>query len=252
MDSKFSIRGFIETSFLDWDGKITSVIFLPNCNLNCSYCSNSVLVNYPETLREIDFEHIKSFIVERKDFIDGIVITGGEPTIQPWLIDLIKEIKALGFLIKLDTNGINPKVLSQLLSPACRQAGPNSELPTPNSRLVDYIAMDVKAPLNEKYKEVCGTDVDLNAIRESIKLLINSGIEHEFRTTVVAGSLDNEDIKEIAKSIVGAKKFALQQFVPRIAGDEKLRETIPHSKEKLQEMAKIAKEYIPNTIVRGI
>ena len=238
MDLKYNIRGFIETSFLDWDGKIVSVIFLPSCNLSCSYCGNSVLVNYPETLREIDFEHIKSFIVERKDFIDGVVITGGEPTIHPWLIDMIKEIKALGFLVKLDTNGLDPKHLSKLLNI--------------KSRLIDYIAMDMKAPLNNKHKEVCGKEVELETLQNSIKLIINSGIEHEFRTTVIPGVLDNKDIEAIARSISGAKKYALQQFVPKIAGDEKLRELLPYTKERLLEMANIAKQYIPNTIVRGI
>jgi pyruvate formate lyase activating enzyme len=232
------IRGFIETSFLDWDGKISSVIFLPHCNFKCPFCDNGLLVENPETLPEVKLEAIDNFINQRKDFIDGVVITGGEPTIHPWLTDLIKHFKAMDLLVKLDTNGTNPRVLSELL--------------TPNSELIDYIAMDLKAPLNDKYYEATGLKTDLNKIKESIKIIMASGVDYEFRTTVVPTILDEAEIEEMAKSIAGAKKYALQQFVPDHTLDERLRVIAPHPKEKIEKMAALAKKYVPKTIVRGV
>lgn len=234
--SNINIRGFIETSFLDWDGKVASVIFLPYCNFTCPYCDNGVLVEAPEKLPEVKIETIENFIRERKDFIDGVVITGGEPTIHPWLPELIKRLKQLGVLIKLDTNGTNPEMLTNLLT----------------NKLTDYIAMDLKAPLNSKYHEASGVRADLNKIRESIKLLTDSGIDYEFRTTVVPTILDEADIEEMAKTIAGAKKYALQQFVPDHTLDEKLRIIAPHPKEKILAMVEIAKKHIPQTIARGV
>ena len=230
------IRGFIETSFLDWDGKVAAVIFLPYCNFKCPFCSNGILITDPGSLPAISLAKIEDFIKLRHDFIDGVVITGGEPTIHAWLPDLIKKIKALGVLVKLDTNGSNPNHLSTLLA----------------NHLVDYIAMDLKAPLHSRYHEAAGVKVELGKIKESIGIIMASGIDYEFRTTVVPTFLDEADIEEMAKEIKGAKKFVLQQFVPEHTLDEKLRIIAPYPKEKLLAMIEIAKKYVPNTIVRGV
>lgn len=229
------IRGFLETSFLDWDGKVASVVFLPYCNFKCPFCDNGLLIESPEKLPEVKVEEIENFIRGRKDFIDGVVITGGEPTIHAWLPELIKRFKALGIRVKLDTNGSNPNHLTTLIT----------------NHLIDYIAMDLKGPLNSKYHEAAGLKVDLDKIRESIKIIMNSGIDYEFRTTVVPTLHDDKDIEEMAKAIAGAKKFVLQQFVPDHTLDERLRIISPYPKEKLMAMAEIAKKCVPQTIIRG-
>ncbi len=231
-----NIRGFIETSLLDWDGKITSVLFLPYCNFRCPFCDNGILLDQPESLPEVKWEKVESFLKERKDFIDGVVISGGEPTIHLFLPQLLQNIKSLGLLAKLDTNGTHPAALSSLLT-----AG-----------LIDYVAMDLKSSLSWRYREAAGTDVDLNKIKQSIRLIMGSGVDYEFRTTVVPTLIGEEEIESMANSIAGAKKYALQQFVPDHTLDEKLRVLAPYSKEKMQEFAAIAKNHVPATIVRGV
>jgi pyruvate formate lyase activating enzyme len=238
MSFGIKIRGFLETSFLDWDGKVSSLLFLPGCNFKCPFCSNWLLVHEPESLPEVKLDKIDHFLEERKDFIDGVVITGGEPTIHPGLPELIRHFKDLGLLVKLDTNGTNPEMLKKLV--------------TGNLKLVDYIAMDFKAPLNEKYDIACGTKVNLAEIKESIKLIMNSGGDYEFRTTVIPNLLGEAEIGEIAQTIAGAKKYALQQFVPAHSMIKEMRALGPHPAETILKLAEIAKKYVPATIVRGV
>ena len=234
--SKINIRGFIETSLLDWDGKITSVIFLPYCNFRCPFCSNGILLDDPDSLPEITLDRIGAFLKERKDFIDGVVISGGEPTIHPWLPELAEKLKAIGTLVKLDTNGSNPNHLTTLIT----------------NHLIDYIAMDLKAPLDGKYRSAAGQEVDLKAIKQSIKLIMGSGIDYEFRTTVIPTILDEAEIESMAKAIAGAKKYALQQFVPEHTLDPKLRIIAAYPREKMLALSAIARQYVANTIVRGV
>lgn len=230
------IRGFLETSFLDWDGKVSSVVFLPACNFRCPYCSNWLLVHEPATLPAVKIEKIEHFLTERKDFIDGVVLTGGEPTCHACLPELAKRFKDLGLLVKLDTNGTNPDLLKRLAA----------------LRLIDYIAMDIKAPLNKKYEQAAGAQVDLGKVRESIKFIMDSGIDYEFRTTVIPNLLGEAEIEEIAKTIAGARKYALQQFVPAHSMIKEMQALGPHPDEKIRELAGIAKKHVPATIVRGI
>lgn len=229
------IKGFIETSMVDWDGKVSSVIFLPGCNFRCPYCQNGVLIFSPEELRTIPFDEIKKSLLEHKEWIDGVVLTGGEPTIHKDLPDLIKKIKELGFLVKLDTNGANPKMMGDLIK----------------AKIIDYVALDFKAPLDERYNKACGAEVDLKKIKESIKILMNGEIDYEFRCTVVPTILDEDEIEAMAKSIKGAKKFVLQQFQPEHTIDEKFRILEPYSKEKLEKLVHTASKYV-RTKLRGI
>lgn len=230
------IRGFIETSLLDWDGKISSVLFLAGCNLRCAFCHNYPLVFKPESLKKFDLENIKKYLVEHKNWIDGVVVSGGEPTLYKELETLLKEIKEMGFLVKLDTNGTNPKMLRSLAEKG----------------LLNFIAMDVKGPLNDKYDKIAGCRVSLGDIRESVEFIKNSGIDYEFRTTVVPTLLDEGDIKEMARSLAGAKKFVIQQFERENAMDERLRDLKPYQKEELVKMAEAARVFVPNTILRGV
>jgi pyruvate formate lyase activating enzyme len=229
------VRGFIETSFLDWDGKITSVIFVPNCDFRCPYCSNSSLIKKIESLPPLDLEIIDEFLIKRQNFIDGVVITGGEPTLQPDLPNYIRHLKSLGFLIKLDTNGSNPQMLKNLLS----------------GKLLDYMAMDIKAPLDERYYKVAAAQVDLNKIKESIRILLDSDIDYEFRTTICPAFLSEKDIEDIARAISGAKKYVLQQFVPKDTLDPEFEKIKPYPKEKLMTIAELCQKYV-KTQLRGV
>ena len=229
------IKGFIETSMVDWDGKVSSVIFLPGCNFRCPYCQNGLLISSPEKLKTIPFEEIKKYLSGHKKWIDGVVLTGGEPTIHKDLKHLIKKIKDLGFLVKLDTNGSNPKMLKQLIK----------------AKMIDFVAMDLKAPLDERYNKACGVKVDIKKIKESIKIIMEGKIDHEFRCTVVPTIIDEDGIEAMARSIEGAKKFVLQQFQPEHAMDEKMKILEPYPKEKLEKLSKIASKYV-KTKLRGI
>lgn len=232
------IKGFIETSFLDWDGKLVSTIFLPFCNFRCSFCHNSGLVENPDSFETIPLSRVTNYLLEHRDFIDGICLTGGEPCLHKdqGLFDFMQQIKDLGFQIKIDTNGTDPDCLKKIVK----------------QKLVDYIAMDLKGPLDERYDRLAGIKTDLNKIRQSIGLIDKSEIPYEFRTTVVPTLLDLKDIEDIAKSIEGLKKFVLQQFVANNTWDESLRGIKPYSREKLEEMVEAAKRYVLATSLRGV
>lgn len=186
------INGLQKNSFVDYPGKISAVLFTPGCNMDCFYCHNRILLDgSKENL--INSEDVLTFLESRKGFLDGVVVSGGEPTLQKGLLPFLNLVKGLGYPIKLDTNGTNPEVVK-----SCLDKG-----------LLDYIAMDFKAPFN-KYKDICRTEVDLDNIMRSVDLIINSGINYEFRTTLAPG-LDLEDIVEIANQIRGAKLYVLQR-----------------------------------------
>jgi pyruvate formate lyase activating enzyme len=231
------IKGFIETSFLDWDGKVVSVIYVPYCNFRCPFCHNFGLIKDPQSYESIPSERIKKFLVDRRDFIDGICLTGGEPCLHKGrgLFKFMRRIKDLGFQIKFDTNGTSPELLDKLF----------------NDRLVDYIALDIKGPLDERYDRLSGVKTDLDIIKQSIRIIIEKGVPYEFRTTVVPTLLDTKDIEDIARSVAGAGKFVLQQFTAEHTWDESLREVIPYPREKLEEMVEACKPFVPNTVIRG-
>ncbi len=184
------LGGFQKFSLLDYPGKISSIIFTQGCNFNCVYCHNKDLIRPKEHNNIITPEQVLDFLKERKKKIDAVVITGGEPTLQPDLIDFMKKIKKMGFLLKLDTNGYRPDVVRKAV----------------NTKVVDYIAMDVKAPL-EKYWLVTNVSVHTDRLQESINIIKNSGIRHEFRTTVLKSLLGESDLKEIRKLIGGSELF---------------------------------------------
>jgi len=224
----------IETSLIDWEGKIVSTLYVPSCNFRCPYCYNCDLILYPENFPNIAQSEIDSFLLERKDFIDGICMSGGEPTLYPDLPTYFKKIRDKGFLIKLDTNGTNPKLLKKLL----------------DLDLVDYIAMDIKSSLDfNNYSKAAGIKdkAVLEKVKDSIGLIINSKIDYEFRTTVVPSLHSEEIITEIARYITGAKKYVLQNFSPlEKTLDPSFQKIKPYSDEKIQELSEKAKKYIPN------
>jgi len=193
------IKGFQATSLADYPGNIASIVFVPLCNFRCHYCYNkSLVLNSPELI-ELDEDKIIEKLSQRKNLIDGVVISGGEPTLQKELPEFILKIKELGLKVKLDTNGTNPDMMQKLM----------------DRGLVDFIAMDIKAPL-EKYEQITGVKADLDAIRRSIKILLNlkdsCNVDYEFRTTALPALLEKKDFLEIGKLLKGAKKYCLQQF----------------------------------------
>lgn len=192
-------RGWQKTSLNEWPGKVCSVVFLQGCNFRCPFCYNYDLVLNPEKLPLVKEKQVLDYCKKNKDLLDGVMITGGEPLIKKKkdLIRFIKKVKALGLRVGIETNGTNPKMIQFLIA----------------NDLVDYLAMDIKAPLiQEKYNQITGTKVDLKKIRKSIKIIIDSNIESEFRTTVVPGLLNEDDILKIVQEIKGGKKYYLQQF----------------------------------------
>ncbi len=196
-----SIKGFLETSFIDWPGKLCAILFVGGCNFRCPFCHNHPLVLAPEGMETIAFEEIMSRLAARKNWLAGICISGGEPTLSPGLPAMIARLKAEGWAIKLDTNGSRPEVLAQLLA----------------DNLLDMVAMDVKTVLvQDKYERCAGCPVDLGAIQKSIDLLGQSGIPHEFRMTIAPGLHTEEDIVAWVQQFDRSRsRLTLQNFNPK-------------------------------------
>lgn len=191
------IGGLQKSSLLDYPEKIAAILFTQGCNFRCGYCHNPELlqtsVQNPSQITVADF---LDFLKTRIGKLDGVVITGGEPCLQHDLKSLIKEIKELGFLVKLDTNGSYPDILKDLIQ----------------NNLIDYVAMDIKAPLS-KYHKITATIIQEEKIKESINFLLKGLIPYEFRTTVISSQLTFEDFEKIADLINGAEKYYLQKFI---------------------------------------
>jgi pyruvate formate lyase activating enzyme len=232
---KPEIKGFVETSFCDWDGKLSSVIFLPGCNLRCPFCQNGGLVTGFDALATIDFGLVQGYLEAKRGWIDGVVITGGEPTIWPGLPQLVRDVKGVGVGVKLDTNGTNPDMLYEL-------AGEG---------LLDYVAMDVKSALDERYHKAAGTTVDLDAVRRSIGLVMSMGDSCEFRTTLVPGIAGEDEVESIARSIEGARKYVLQRFVPDNSLDKSMRRALPYQDTFIAQLVERASNYVGECFYRG-
>jgi len=192
------IGGFQKFSLIDYPGKISCIIFTQGCNFRCFYCHNPELV-YPHLFgTPLAEEEIMDFLKRRKKQLEAIVISGGEPTIQEDLVPFLKMVKTLGYAVKLDTNGSNPLVIRELV----------------RRKLVDYIAMDIKAPL-KKYQDLVKVKVNLSRIKESIEIIENSSLEYEFRTTYIPSFLTSKDLLEILSLIKNKSRFTVQEFVFR-------------------------------------
>ncbi len=190
------IGGLIKFTLIDYPGHVAAVVFTQGCNFRCRYCHNPELV-YPHLLQEsMPKEDVLSFLRKRKGSLEGVVITGGEPTLHLGLIDFMAEIKALGYKIKLDTNGTKPEVLQEAIE----------------RQLVDFVAMDLKAPL-EKYSLITGVEFDPKIIQKSMDMIVASGLPYEFRTTYDKEVLTDEDIQSISASVQG-KNYRVQECLP--------------------------------------
>ncbi|MCX8190213.1 MAG: anaerobic ribonucleoside-triphosphate reductase activating protein [Candidatus Diapherotrites archaeon] len=225
--------GIQKTTLIDFPGMVACTLFVNNCNFRCPFCQNPDLAI--GKAKCISNEEIMNFLDKRKGLIEGVCISGGEPTIYDNLVDFTKKIKEIGYMVKIDTNGSRPEIIEKFI----------------RKKTVDYIAMDLKAPL-EKYSIAAGVKVDTNALRKSISLILEGKIDYEFRTTVVPKIILREDIEKICFEIRGAKKYFLQQFVNSTALlDKSFSEIIPYPKSVLEEMAKVASKYVKNVEVRA-
>lgn len=229
------IKGLQKTSLIDYEPYIASVIFLTGCNFRCPYCQNRDLVLDSPKLPIIPEEKILKFLKEKKEWLDGVCISGGEPTIQKDLPEFIEKIKKIGLKVKLDTNGSNPRMLKELVK----------------KRLVDYIAMDIKAPI-EKYSDVVKVKVDIDDIKKSIDIIKNSNVDYDFRITAVPTLTNNDDIKRIGEWLKNSKRFFIQQFRPKICLDKSFEKIKPYTKEELERLIKIAKPYFVFVGLSGV
>ena len=233
-------KGFQKTSLIEYPGKIVSVVFTAGCNFRCPFCQNPELVLNPDSLPSVSSKEVVSHLISKKKWLDGLAITGGEPMIHQALSGFIDKVKEEGFLIAIETNGTNPQMLRDLIA----------------DKLIDYVALDIKAPLVwEKYKKTAGiNDEDLfRKVKESVEFLLELklDIDYEFRTTVVPGLIEEEDILAIARQIKGAKRYVLQQFLPRTTLDKQYECLKPYSKEVLEKMSQRAESYVDICQVRG-
>lgn len=230
-----NIKGVQKTSMIDYPGNIVSTVFLSRCNFRCPFCHNPELV-FDEIKDDIDAGVFLSYLESKKGWLDGICITGGEPTLHQGLKGFMQKVKQLGMKIKLDTNGTAPEILKELIE----------------ENLVDYIAMDVKASL-ENYEIVVNAAVDKDKIMQSIEFLKLGKVDYEFRTTAVPGLFDNQEAHSIGKMVKGAKKYSLQQFrsSDKVL-DNSYQDKEPYLAPELQRFAKIMEDYVENVEIRGI
>lgn len=223
--------GIDKFSILDYEDKISCVLFCKPCNFRCPFCHNGTTVLEADTT--IPFQDILDFLNTRKGLIDAVVVSGGEPTLMPDLKEKITALKNMGFLIKLDTNGTNPQMIKELYE----------------EHLIDYVAMDIKNSF-EKYPLTTGTKcVDIEKIKQSINYLISSGIDYEFRTTLIDEFHDIEDIKKMGEMLKGAKKLYFQKFVERDSCIQKGLHEVDEAKAK--QFVSVLQGIIPQVNLRG-
>ena len=223
------IRGIIESSLTHWDGHIVAVVFLGGCNLRCGGCPAPHLISAGalsggREQGEIPLDSVLDAIYRRRRWIDGVVIKGGEPLLNPEVLELLELLRDFGLLIRIDTNGTCPEALSEVI----------------RRDLVDFVSMEIKAPPNSKYHHVAGTMVDLGAIFDSIGILLSGVVDYEFRTVVYDDHLSSDDVLAIARTIKGAQRYVLRA----------VRDKGP-SRAQLRSLAKIAGRHVVGCHVDG-
>jgi pyruvate formate lyase activating enzyme len=229
------IGGLQKLTLIDYPQKVACTVFLSGCNFRCPWCYSGELVlpekikNHPEILEEDFF----TFLEKRKGKLDGVVICGGEPTINPDIDTFLEKIKGKGFLIKLDTNGSFPEIIEKLLQ----------------KNLLDYIAMDIKAPL-EKYKEVVGAEIDTEKIKKSVEIIKKSGINYEFRSTLISDFHTPEDIIKMGEIIQSAEKYFLQSFRPEKTIEDSFLLKSSFSKEEMEQFKEKLSSFVGKCEIR--
>lgn len=228
------ICGLNKTTLLDYPGRVAATVFLGGCNFRCPFCHNASLVTEPDSQPQLSREEVLSFLKKRAGLLDGICVTGGEPTLAPDLPDFLRKIKELGLLVKLDTNGYRPDVTKALI----------------NEGLVDHIAMDIKSSLSGYPLAAGRPNLPVEPVMESISLLMAGTIEYEFRTTVVGGLHTEKDFREIGQLLKGCRAYFLQPFVD--SGDILAKGFTAPSRDMLDLCLRILRPTIPNAALRGM
>lgn len=229
-----NFNGFQRLTLLDYPGKVACTLFTSGCNLRCPFCHNASLVTHIDNTNIYLKEEILSYLTKRQGILEGVCISGGEPLLQPELEDFIKEVKSLGYSVKLDTNGFFPDKLINLVE----------------KKLIDYVAVDFKNSY-EKYALTTGIEnLDITPFKKTVEFLLSGKVDFEFRTTVVGGLHETQDIVNIAKAIKGAPRYFLQSFVD--SGDLIMDGFCAVLPNEMKKMAFLAKDFVPNTEIRGI
>ncbi len=229
------LKGIQKTTLIDFPKRVGCTVFTAGCNFRCGFCQNPSLISF-DSENAVAEEEFFSFLESRKKWLNGVCITGGEPTLQKDLPEFCAKIKSFGFEVKLDTNGSNPLMLKELIQ----------------KKLVDYIAMDIKTSL-EKYSEICGVEIDLEKIKQSVELIKNSGLEYEFRCTVIPEFFSKEDAVKIGEWLNSSKLFALQQYSnkgPLV--DPEFENKKPYSSEELLELKKLLEPFFEKVEIRNL
>ena len=227
-----NFAGMQKLTLLDYPGKVACIVFTKGCNFRCPFCHNASLVEGGQGPLISDTE-VLAFLSKRMGVLEGICISGGEPLLQKDIADFMRKVKKLGYAVKLDTNGSNPEILHELICEG----------------LVDYVAMDIKNTV-EKNDKTCGTEVDISKIKKSIEILKTSGIDYEFRTTLVNELHTVSDVEEIGKELKGDSKYFLQSFVD--SGDILCPGMSAIDEKTVKKMEEKVRENLPNAAVRGI
>ncbi len=226
------VAGLEKNSLVDYPGKVAAVVFTQGCNLRCWYCHNQELIP-TDGKAQVNPDFLNAFLEARKDLLGGVVVTGGEPTLQPDLLDFLEQLKGLGYEVKLDTNGTRPDVLFEAIK----------------RDLVDYVAMDIKAPA-ATYHMVTGRRYDPKGIETSVRMLMTGKTSYEFRTTC-HGSMTLDCVEAIAREIRGASAWYLQQYRPP-ASRQNFIQPRPHQPAWFREALERGKLFVPNTFLRGV
>jgi pyruvate formate lyase activating enzyme len=229
------IVGFTETSLLDWHGRISAVLWIGGCDFRCPFCHNHRIADDDAELALVPWKEIAETLRRKRDWYDGVVLTGGEPLMHPEVFELCRRIKDIGQQVKVDTNGSFPYALKALL-----------EL-----KLVDAVAMDVKAPLDSRYVKAAGRPMDVAPLRRTIRLLLESGIEHEFRCTLVPGLINPEDVAAIGEAIKGAQAVALQAYIPDRARTKGFGKGKSYTQSDVEAMAEVLRLSVREVRIRG-
>jgi len=233
------IAGYLKTSLIEWPGKISSVIFVPGCNFRCPFCHNADLVNPKRghRLPLIGQDEIFADLKKRKKWVDGVVVTGGEPTLQTDLSRFLSRLKRMGFLTMIETNGSKPEIIALLLA----------------GSIIDYIAMDYKGNF-DSYQNFTNVKTQNSNVKSSMKLILKSGIDFEFRTTVVPGLHNEQVLIQMAKELkqISNFKWYLQNFQPKNCLDPKFEKIKPFSRREVENLLKATQKIIPGAELRGI
>ena len=231
-----SVQGYVPSSLIDWPGKVCAILFLGGCNFRCPYCHAAHLLGGKEPLEGIDLDTALAHAQSRREWIDGVTVSGGEPTLCADIEQLLARLSCAGFAVKLDTNGSRPDVLRRLIS----------------KNLLDYVAMDVKAPLDERYGLITGVEGQHKPVRETLELLLSGVVPYEVRTTVVPTLHSEEDLYDMARQLRDASAWFLQAFRPVNCLDPAMRKIDRMSVEHLGAVARKLRPVARRVRVRGV